>query len=123
MGRNSMELEMERLLVKKLQAFVRTPFNRNGVEVGILRIAFKALAEYVREATFGKFGLQQIQVDCALLSTFVQGFTEDDDATVLCSLLNEAVTSASQRCDDPTLMDAALLETMIEEKKREFNLD
>jgi len=121
--KNSMELEMERLLVKKLQAFVRTPFNRNGVEVGILRIAFKALTEYVREATFSKFGLQQIQVDCALLSTFVQGFTEDDDATILCSLLNEVVVSASQRCDNPAFMDAALVEALCEEKKKEFDLE
>jgi len=71
-----MELEMERLWAKKLQVFAPTPFNRNGAIVGILRIAFKALYEYMREETFAKFGLQQIQVDCAFLGEVVRDFVE-----------------------------------------------
>ena len=46
------------------QVYAVIPFNRNGAILGILRIAFKAFFEYVREETFGKFGLQQIQADC-----------------------------------------------------------
>merc|ERR1712217_784247 len=110
--KNSMELEMERLWAKKLQVFAPIPFNRNGAIVGILRIAFTALYEYMREETFAKFGLQQIQVDCAFLSESVRDFVDQEDANVLDSLLDEVVTSASQRCDDPILMDATIVETI-----------
>lgn len=120
--KDSMELEMERLWAKKLQAFSPSPFNRNGVVVGILRIGFKALYEYVRDMTFTKYELHQIQLDCACLSAFAQDFTEVEDASMLGALLNEAVTSAAQRCDDPMLMDAAILESLCEDKKRQFTV-
>merc|ERR1712083_1044203 len=118
--KNSMELEMERLWAKKLQVFAPIPFNRNGAIVGILRIAFKALYEYMREETFAKFGLQQIQVDCAFLAEVVRDFVEAEDAGVLDSLLDVVVTSASQRCDDPVLMDASVVEALCDEKKKKL---
>lgn len=119
-SRNPMEREMERLLAKKLQTFAPAPFNRNGVLVGILRIAFKALYEFVREVTFGKYGLQQIQVDCAFLTLFVQGFVEADDAGNLEHILGEALTSGMARCTEPALMDANIVEALCEEKRREL---
>lgn len=120
--KSTMELEMERMLAKKVQTFAATPFNRNGVEVGILRIGFKALYELAREGTFGTFGLQQLQVDCALLSAFVQDFVDTDDSGALCSLLSEAVSSAIQRCKEPELMHSARVEALCEEKRRELKL-
>merc|ERR1712007_29714 len=114
--KSTMELEMERLWAKtKLQVFASIPFNRNGAVVGILRIAFKALYEYMREETFGKFGLQQIQVDCAFLQESVRDFVEAEDASVLDSLLDEVVTTAKQRCDDPVLMDSSIVEALCDE--------
>merc|ERR1712190_408675 len=119
--KSSMELEMERVWAKKLQVFAPIPFNRNGAIVGILRIAFKALYEYMREETFAKFGLQQIQVDCAFLAEVVRDFVEAEDASVLDSLLDVVVTSASQRCcDDPVLMDASVAEALCDEKKKKL---
>jgi hypothetical protein len=116
--KNSMELEMERLWAKKLQVYAPVPFNRNGAVVAILRIAFKALYEYIREETFAKFGLQQIQVDCAFLAEVVRDYVEQEDANVLDSLLDEVVTSASQRCDDPVLMETSTVEALCDEKKK-----
>eukprot|EP00927_Polykrikos_kofoidii_P059742 TRINITY_DN54879_c0_g1_i1.p1 TRINITY_DN54879_c0_g1~~TRINITY_DN54879_c0_g1_i1.p1 ORF type:complete len:828 (+),score=179.60 TRINITY_DN54879_c0_g1_i1:78-2561(+) len=121
--KTSMELEIEREWAKKVQVFATVPFNRNGVVLAILRIAFKALYEHVREETFGKFGLQQIQVDCAFLAEVVRDFVEAEDAGVLDSLLDEAVSSASQRCVDSVLMDVEVLEALCDEKKRSFKLD
>jgi len=112
---------MERLWAKKLQVFAPIPFNRNGAIVGILRIAFKALYEYMREETFAKFGLQQIQVDCAFLAEVVRDFVEAEDAGVLDSLLDVVVTSATQRCcDDPVLMDASVVEALCDDKKKKL---
>jgi len=109
---------MERLWAKKLQVYAPVPFNRNGAVVAILRIAFKALYEYLREETFAKFGLQQIQVDCAFLAEAARDYVEQEDASLLDSLLDEVVTSTSQRCDDPVLMDASVVEALCDEKKR-----
>jgi len=115
--RTQMELEMDRLFARKVLIFGEIPFNRNGAVVGILRIAFKALYELVRDETFGKFGLQQIQVDCAFLSDMIRELVEQDDANGLDGLLDEVVTSASQRCVDPVLMDPAIVETLCDEKR------
>jgi len=121
--KSNLELEMERLWAKKLHVFAPIPFNRNGAIVGILRIAFKALYEYMREETFGKYGLQQIQVDCAFLSEIVRDFVEPEDANVLDSLLDEAVTSATNRCTEPVLMDTVMVEAVCDEKKRAFKFE
>jgi hypothetical protein len=121
--KSAMELEMERLWAKKLQVFAPIPFNRNGAIVGILRIAFKALYEYMREETFAKFGLQQIQVDCAFMAEIVRDFVEPEDANVLDSLLDEAVTSATARCAEPVLMDTVMVEAVCDEKKRAFKFE
>jgi hypothetical protein len=121
--KNSLELEMERLWAKKLQVYAAVPFNRNGAVASILRIAYKALCEYVREETFAQFGLQQIQVDCAFLADVTRDFVEAEDAGVLDSLLDEAVTSASRRCVNPVLMEAVIVETLCDEKKKGFKFE
>jgi len=117
--KDSMELEIERLVAKKLRVFAPIPFNRNGAVVGILRIAFKALFEYMREETFAKFGVQQIQVDCAFLADIVRDFAEAEDASALDSLLEEAVTSASQRCEGPVLLEQHAVARLVAESRRE----
>lgn len=114
---------VERMLAKRQQVFGPIPFNRNGAIVGILRIAFKALYEYMREETFAKFGLQQIQVDCAFLAEVARDFVEEKDAAELDGLLDEVVTSASQRCVEPVLMDLVIVETLCDEKKKTFKFE
>merc|ERR1719188_1194991 len=98
-AKTEMQLELERLVVRKRSVFEPIPFNRNGAIVGILRIAFKALYEYMREETFAQFGVQQIQVDTAFLAEVIREFVEMDDSGALESLLDEAVVSAQQRCE------------------------
>eukprot|EP00928_Gymnodinium_smaydae_P073276 TRINITY_DN56512_c0_g1_i1.p1 TRINITY_DN56512_c0_g1~~TRINITY_DN56512_c0_g1_i1.p1 ORF type:complete len:832 (-),score=218.84 TRINITY_DN56512_c0_g1_i1:147-2642(-) len=122
-NKSAMELEMERLFAKKLPVYAPIPFNRNGAIVGILRIAYKGLYEYMREETFAKFGLQQIQVDCAFLSDLSREFVEAEDASVLDSLLGEAVASATARCTEPVLMEASVVEALCDEKKKTFKFD
>jgi len=117
-NKNSMELEMERLWAKKLQVFAPIALSRSSAVMGVLRIAFKALYEYVREETFSRFGLQQVQVDCALLAEVSRDLVEAEDAGLLDSLLGEVVSSAGQRCVEPVLMEEMLLETICDEKKK-----
>eukprot|EP00929_Paragymnodinium_shiwhaense_P054009 TRINITY_DN27078_c0_g1_i1.p1 TRINITY_DN27078_c0_g1~~TRINITY_DN27078_c0_g1_i1.p1 ORF type:complete len:849 (+),score=238.17 TRINITY_DN27078_c0_g1_i1:224-2770(+) len=121
--KSEMELQIEREWAKKVQVYAPVPFNRNGAMLGILRVAFKAFYESVREETFGRFGLQQLQVDCAFLGEFLREFVENEEAGVMDSLLDEVVTSASQRCTDPVQMDVALIEKICDEKKKAFKFD
>eukprot|EP00929_Paragymnodinium_shiwhaense_P069340 TRINITY_DN34984_c0_g1_i1.p1 TRINITY_DN34984_c0_g1~~TRINITY_DN34984_c0_g1_i1.p1 ORF type:complete len:794 (-),score=181.58 TRINITY_DN34984_c0_g1_i1:347-2728(-) len=123
--RSSIEIEMERLWAKKLPVFAPIPFNRSGVVVGILRIAFKALYEYMREESFAMYGLQQIQLDCAFLRESIKEFVSPEDAGAhdLDSLLDEVVASASARCVEPVLMQRIVVETLCDEKKRGFKFE
>jgi len=121
--KNAMELEMERLWAKKLKVFAPVPFNRNGAIMGVLGIAFKALCELVRERTFAKYGFQQVQLDCAFLAEVMREFVEEEDAAVLDSLLDEAITSASQRCLEPIQMEDIIVQALCDEKKKTFRLE
>merc|ERR1712151_1327608 len=109
-NKTPMELELERMMAKKVRAFQPVPFSRNGAVTGILRIACKALYEYVREETFGKFGLQQMQIDADLFADLARDFVDAEEASTLGSILGEVVTSATQRCVEPVLMEPATVE-------------
>merc|ERR1712150_144866 len=122
-NKTTAELEMERMLVKKLQVFAPVPFNRNGAVVGILQIAFKAFYEFVREESFAKFGLQKVQVDTELFGDLMRDLVDQDDAVTLGSLLGEVVNSALQRCVEPTLMDAKAVELLCDKKKQSLRFD
>merc|ERR1712217_47771 len=122
-NKTSMELELERMMAKKLQAFQPVPFSRNGAIVGVLRIACKAMYEYVRDETFGKFGLQQIQVDTDLFAELARDFVDAEDATTLGSILGEVVNSATQRCVEPVLMESSKVESLCDAKKKSLRLE
>merc|ERR1712066_134287 len=122
-NKTPMELELERMMAKKVQAFQPVPFSRNGAVTGILRIACKALYEYVREETFGKFGLQQIQVDADLFAELARDFVDAEEAGTLGSILGEVVNSATQRCAEPVLMESSKVESLCDAKKKSLRLE
>lgn len=99
------------------------PFSRSGGILGVLRVAFKALVEYVREESFAAYGVQQLQVDSALLSELSRDFVENDDAAMLSGLLAEAVGSAAQRCAAPELLDEGAIAALCEERKRSVRFE
>mmetsp|Transcript_76643 Transcript_76643/g.151628 ORF Transcript_76643/g.151628 Transcript_76643/m.151628 type:complete len:783 (+) Transcript_76643:94-2442(+) len=92
--------QLEQLFVKRQPVFDHVPCNRNAAVVSIVHIAFKALNEYMRDETFSKFGLQQVQMDCAFLRKVIGDIVATEDASMLCYLLDEVLSSASQRCND-----------------------
>ena len=58
---------------------------------GIIKISLKTLLECVRLRTFGRFGLQQVQVDCHFLQLYLWRFVADEELVHL--LLDEVVAS------------------------------
>ncbi|XP_065883252.1 vacuolar protein sorting-associated protein 51 homolog isoform X2 [Dysidea avara] len=71
---------------------------------------YQALLECVRMRTFGKFGLQQMQVDVHYLQTYLWRFVSDE--RVVRMLLDEVVSSTIQRCVDPVLMEPKVIEVI-----------
>merc|ERR1711972_1022198 len=106
------------MLARRLRAFAAVPFSRGGAVVCILRAALKSLYEELRALTFDSRGLQQIQLECAALNTFISGFIDSaEDGGSLCSLVSECLESATQRCRNPQLADPTVIETIIDASK------
>lgn len=86
--------------------------NKGSVVMAVIKICLKGFLECVRLKTFGKYGIQQIQVDCYYLQLFLWRFTFDEN--LVHSLLDEILSSAVQRCLEPVLMEPGVVELICE---------
>ncbi|XP_075252542.1 vacuolar protein sorting-associated protein 51 homolog isoform X2 [Convolutriloba macropyga] len=108
----SLITNIQKLFSEKVDVFMAVEFNRVSIMTGIVKICLKTLLECVRMRTFGKFGLQQMQVDCAYLQNFLERFVSDE--VIVTCLLEEAVTSSAHRCLDPVPMEPSVIELICE---------
>ncbi|KAL7978338.1 hypothetical protein Chor_014877 [Crotalus horridus] len=83
-----------------------------SVLTGIIKISLKTFLECVRLRTFGRFGLQQIQVDCYYLQLYLWRFVSDENLVHF--LLDEIVGSTAHRCLDPVPMEQSVIEVICE---------
>uniref|UniRef100_A0A8C2KC32 Vacuolar protein sorting-associated protein 51 homolog n=1 Tax=Cyprinus carpio TaxID=7962 RepID=A0A8C2KC32_CYPCA len=83
-----------------------------SVLTGIIKISLKTFLECVRLRTFGRYGLQQIQVDCHYLQMYLWRFVSDENLVHF--LLDEIVGSAAHRCLDPSPMEQSVIEVICE---------
>ncbi|KAF3841331.1 hypothetical protein F7725_007193 [Dissostichus mawsoni] len=88
----------------------RIDIQLSGVSVmtGIIKISLKTFLECVRLRTFGRYGLQQIQVDCHYLQMYLWRFVSDENLVHF--LLDEIVGSSAHRCLDPAPMEQSVIE-------------
>ncbi|CAK0896242.1 unnamed protein product [Prorocentrum cordatum] len=95
-----------------------------GAVAGILQLAFGTLDECVRGETFGRSGLQQVQVDCEMLADISRDFVEEwEDASVLENALREVMELAKKNCSDPVLMETSVVEQLCDRKKKAWRVD
>uniref|UniRef100_A0A8C1XBB4 Vacuolar protein sorting-associated protein 51 homolog n=1 Tax=Cyprinus carpio TaxID=7962 RepID=A0A8C1XBB4_CYPCA len=87
-------------------------FSPVSVLTGIIKISLKTFLECVRLRTFGRYGLQQIQVDCHYLQMYLWRFVSDENLVHF--LLDEIVGSAAHRCLDPSPMEQSVIEVICE---------
>ncbi|TNN18912.1 Vacuolar protein sorting-associated protein 51 isoform 1 [Schistosoma japonicum] len=66
----------------------------------------QTLIECARLQTFGRYGLQQIQVDCRYLQIHLWHFVNDEK--LICMLLEDVIYSVVQRCVDPSFMEESV---------------
>ncbi|KAM9302421.1 vacuolar protein sorting-associated protein 51 homolog [Gastrophryne carolinensis] len=103
---------IQKLFSERIDIFSTVQFNKVSILTGIIKISLKTFLECVRLRTFGRYGLQQIQVDCHYLQMYLWRFVSDENL-VHC-LLDEVVCSAAHRCLDPAPMEQSVIEVICE---------
>ena len=64
-------LNFNKLFTEKIEIMSKVEPNRISVMTGIIKISLKTLLECIRLKKFGKFGLQQVQVDAHYLHLYL----------------------------------------------------
>ncbi|VDN99386.1 unnamed protein product [Rodentolepis nana] len=111
--------QLRRLFHQRVDIFEPIKPNRESILFGVIKIAlktecaiystlvcllhFQAFSECARTRTFGKFGLQQIQVECHYLYIHLWRFVSDEKQ--IQTVLDDVMYSVMQRCVEPQLMD------------------
>ncbi|XP_068600930.1 vacuolar protein sorting-associated protein 51 homolog [Brachionichthys hirsutus] len=103
---------IHKLFSERIDIFSSVEFNKVSVLTGIIKISLKTFLECVRLRTFGRYGLQQIQVDCHYLQMYLWRFVSDENLVHF--LLDEIVGSSAHRCLDPVPMEQSVIEVICE---------
>uniref|UniRef100_A0A4W3HK37 Vacuolar protein sorting-associated protein 51 homolog n=1 Tax=Callorhinchus milii TaxID=7868 RepID=A0A4W3HK37_CALMI len=103
---------IQKLFSERIDIFSPVEFNKVSVLTGIIKISLKTFLECVRLRTFGRYGLQQIQVDCHYLQLYLWHFVSDENLVHF--LLDEIVGSSAHRCIDPVTMEQSVIEVICE---------
>nr|XP_014350686.1 PREDICTED: vacuolar protein sorting-associated protein 51 homolog [Latimeria chalumnae] len=103
---------IQKLFSERIDIFSPVEFNKVSVLTGIIKISLKTFLECVRLRTFGRYGLQQIQVDCYYLQLYLWRFVSDENLVHF--LLDEIVGSTAHRCLDPITMEQSVIEVICE---------
>ncbi|KAK3521581.1 hypothetical protein QTP70_014773 [Hemibagrus guttatus] len=103
---------IHKLFSERIDIFSPVEFNKVSVLTGIVKISLKSLVECVRVRSFGRFGLQQVQVDCHYLQLYLWRFVSDENLVHF--LLDEIVSSTAHRCIDPVPMEQSVIELICE---------
>ncbi|CAH8575291.1 unnamed protein product [Schistosoma turkestanicum] len=101
---------LRRLFTQRVDIFAAVDANRESLLLGVIKIGLKTLIECSRLQTFGRYGLQQIQVDCRYLQIHLWHFVNDEK--LICMLLEDVIYSVVQRCIDPCFMEESVVEAI-----------
>ncbi|KAM7431578.1 hypothetical protein ABFA07_017863 [Porites harrisoni] len=109
---SSLLSNIQKLFSERIEIFSSVEFSKVSVLTGIVKIGLKTLVECVRLRTFGKYGLQQIQVDTHYLQMYLWRFVSDENLVHF--MLEEVVNSAVNRCISTELMEPSVIEVICE---------
>ncbi|XP_064382832.1 vacuolar protein sorting-associated protein 51 homolog isoform X2 [Halichondria panicea] len=109
---SSLLSNIQKLFFERIEVFGTVQFDKPSIITGIIKIFLKALLECVRLRTFGKFGLQQMQVDCHYLQVYLWKFVSDEQLVRM--LLEQVMASTIERCVEHTLMGQSVVELICE---------
>ncbi|CAH3122940.1 unnamed protein product [Pocillopora meandrina] len=109
---SSLLSNIQKLFSERIEIFSSVEFSKVSVLTGIVKIGLKTVLECVRLRTFGKYGLQQIQVDTHYLQMYLWRFVSDENLVHF--MLEEVVNSTVNRCLSPELMEPSVIEVICE---------
>ncbi|ESP00450.1 hypothetical protein LOTGIDRAFT_173187 [Lottia gigantea] len=109
---NSLISNIQKLFSEKIEIFSSVESSKVSVLTGIIKISLKTFLECVRLRTFGRYGLQQIQVDTHYLQLYLWRFVCDENLVQV--LLDEIVCSTMHRCLDPIMMEQSVIDLICE---------
>ncbi|RHY92449.1 hypothetical protein DYB35_003506 [Aphanomyces astaci] len=115
-----MYMDVARLFAKKVHVYhgPDLAISIDSVLSCVFKIACKAYGEYARMATFGRFGVQQVQVDTEWLKvTAATYLTADSSVNEVESLLCDVVTNSMERAIEYTLLEESVLVAIVSTKK------
>jgi len=109
---SSLASNIQKLFSEKIDYFAPVTPSKVSVLTGIIKLGLKTLLECVRLKTFGRYGLQQMQVDCHYLQLYLWRFVEDE--ALVHHLLDEVLGSALHRSleQPPQLMEPSVVEVI-----------
>lgn len=103
---------ISRIFSERIEVFSPVSADRGSLFTGALKVALKAYVECARLRTFGRHGLQQLQVDVHFLQQRLSCMANDE--RLLNALLDDALASAQLRCVDPQLMEPSIVDIICE---------
>jgi len=111
---SSLASNIQKLFSEKIDYFAPVTASKVSVLTGIIKLGLKTLLECVRLKTFGRYGLQQMQVDCHYLQLYLWRFVSDE--ALVHQLLDEVLGSALHRSleQPPKLMEPSVVEVICE---------
>ncbi|KAI3679542.1 hypothetical protein L2E82_51205 [Cichorium intybus] len=109
-----LETHLAKLFKQKMEIFTKVEHTQESVVMSIVKLCLKSFQEFVRLQTFNRSGFQQIQLDMQYLRTTLKDTTEDEAAVEF--LLDEVIVSAAERCLDPSPLEPAILDRLVQHK-------
>eukprot|EP00826_Nyctotherus_ovalis_P063159 TRINITY_DN9239_c0_g3_i1.p1 TRINITY_DN9239_c0_g3~~TRINITY_DN9239_c0_g3_i1.p1 ORF type:complete len:231 (+),score=74.29 TRINITY_DN9239_c0_g3_i1:1763-2455(+) len=111
----------DRVLANRTKIFIDVKDSREDLIMSIMRMSLKTFYEEVRNLRLSKFGYQQIQIDMRFIETILEKiYGIDDELKVLKGSFEEVIHSAKIRCVDPSDIDEAVIEAIMEVKLKKI---
>mmetsp|Transcript_18627 Transcript_18627/g.47206 ORF Transcript_18627/g.47206 Transcript_18627/m.47206 type:complete len:953 (-) Transcript_18627:187-3045(-) len=110
----NVERNLAKIFREKVKVFGGpVQFTQSAILGAIAGIGLKSLVECIRLQTLGRAGLQQLQLDCHYLRPLLRRYTGGRGQQVVESLLDEVVSAGVERSTDPTLLEPAVLDRIL----------
>jgi len=109
------------LLSRKSKLFGEIKAEKTSIIEGIITVLLKSFLEYIRQKTLGKNGYQQLQVDTHFLRVNLRRFT--DDVNFINGLIDDLLSSATDRCLEPLPLEQHIIIKICDEKLEKNNKD
>ncbi|KAG2450988.1 hypothetical protein HYH02_004260 [Chlamydomonas schloesseri] len=115
----AVERNVAKLFREKVHMTGSVALSCPAILAAVAAVALKSLLESIRLETLGRAGLQQLQLDVAFLRPQLRrcllrgGGGKGDGAAVVEQLLEDVVLSGTERCVEPALLEAAVVERIL----------